>query len=208
MTEVIRLHTPPVTELDRYSVVSRFERIAILRGLIEKRAMVTLSFGDESRFVLTTLLAINPEYEELVFETPRASGNGAAAPDPLAADIVETTGDSELDSVKVRFLSGRAERTTWQGQAAFRLRLPERMWRLQRREGFRIDGPVAYPVVCRCLLPDAIAHTHLRVTDISIGGVSLAIEAPLRLPQAGEQIRECHIELCTGLKPNLKMKPN
>lgn len=33
------------------------------------------------------------------------------------------------------------------------------------------------------------------MTDISIGGVSLAIEAPLRLPQPGEQIREAHIEL-------------
>jgi len=57
-----------------------------------------------------------------------------------------------LNQVKAQFVVPHAEPTTWEGLPAIRVRVPDSVLRLQRREYYRIQPPVARPLLCS--LPD------------------------------------------------------
>src|SRR5206468_6010297 len=56
------------SEFERYQVHSRLEIVAILRSLIEHRSLVTVSFGGRDDFIVSALLAVNPDFEELIID--------------------------------------------------------------------------------------------------------------------------------------------
>jgi c-di-GMP-binding flagellar brake protein YcgR len=184
----------PVASQDneRYLVHSRLEITAILRSLIEHSALVTVYFGDRSEFIVTALLTINPEFEELIFDY--------GADDVLNARLLESsrlTLVTQLDHIRVQFVASRAEATTFQEMPAFRIRLPDALTRLQRRENYRVKVPMSQRVTCTLHLDpaDSRRSVAIRICDVSGGGIALVDFPPSLELVPGTVYPDCHIDL-------------
>ena len=177
---------------ERYLVHSRLEITAILRSLIEHSALVTVYFGERGEFIVTALLAVNSEFEELVFD--------CGAGQVLNAHLLESsrlTLVTQLDHIRIQFVANRAEATIFEQAPAFRIRLPDALTRLQRRENYRLKIPLSQPVSCTLQLDpqrddSAVA---IRICDVSGGGIAL-IDYPSSLELVpGTVYQGCHIDL-------------
>lgn len=185
------LPEPESPALERYQIYSRVEIVAIARDLIARRALLSLHFGGGERSVVTAVLAVNPDFEELVIDAPKAERDTEAIVRSPALVAV-----AFLDHVKVQFRSTRAEATTLDGAAAIRLRLPDSVLRLQRRNFFRVPTPQSRPL--RLYVPPQSGGgtaAEYRVLDISAGGVCIAVEGAQPAFDPGATLADCRLEL-------------
>ncbi len=178
----VREHTgqsPPQFELEQVDDYRQFllhtkpEIVSVLRTLVQKGAMITAYFDHGKSFLLTALLAVNAENNELLLDVGSDSEmNGRAL---LAGKLIFTTA---VDKVKIQFSLNKVVAGQFEGHPAFRAALPESLLRLQRREYFRLSTPVTSPIKCvvTVMRPDGgsyVAGTQL--LDISGGGAGLLV---------------------------------
>lgn len=109
-----------------------------------------MQFGDGSQdFLATTLLDVNPEFEELVFD---------CGSDPVANGRLQRAESLEfvtaLEQIRIQFSTHAAEPTIHERLPALRVRLPESIVRLQRREYFRVVTPVVKPLLASVPRPE------------------------------------------------------
>jgi c-di-GMP-binding flagellar brake protein YcgR len=186
---------PDAPELEHYMLYSRGEIVAILRRIGQERTLVTIYTGD-GEFSVSMILNVDPDFDEATFDMPV---NPEAQARVLAAnDLVFVI---FFENVKVQFRAQIAQATTFEGRAAFRVRLPTQMLRLQRREYFRVRTPLMGQA--SCLVPQesgASKYESLQVLNISIGGLAvLSYPHNFDLP-LGETIRNCFLDL-PGIGP-------
>lgn len=157
-------------DLECYHVYSRIEIIGLLRTLERKRIFVTLYFSRGEDLFVTNLLYVNPEFEELIFDPPRE----AALHERLLASQ-HITSVAFIDHVKVQFSSQRAEPTVFEDRPAIRVRLPDSVLRLQRREYYRVPTPMSTRLVCTCEVDGRPGKVHLTVVELSGGGFGATV---------------------------------
>lgn len=176
--------------LDDYRITSPDEIEAMLRRIQEERALVTLSGPDGSTFT-TLLWSIDAPRGVICF-------NGESGDQPLHAMLEsgEVSAMAYLDRIKVQFdLDGLVHVRGGQMEA-LNARLPQLVYRFQRREAFRVEpfsnqGPAAefrHPG-----MPDMTVS--LRVLDVSLSGVALFIPEDVPAITAGTRISQCHLRL-------------
>jgi c-di-GMP-binding flagellar brake protein YcgR len=178
-------------DLERFQIYSRIEIVAVLRALIERRAQATIHFSQGEEFLLSTLLSVNPDFEELVFD---CCGDQAANDRLLRSPRLHFV--AALDRVRIQFAALHAESTVHDGLPAFRVRIPDSLLRLQRRDYFRVAPPVAKPLLARIADPREPARVvELRVLDLSAGGIAVT-DPPLGLRlEAGMVLEQCSLDL-------------
>ena len=178
-------------DLERFQIHSRIEIVAVLRALIERRAQLTVHFSQGEEFMLSTLVAVNPDFEELVFDYSGDPGANARLLRSARLHFV-----SALEQVRIQFSTQQAESTVYEDLPAFRVRIPEALLRLQRRDYFRIAPPLVRTLLAHIADPrDASRSADLRVLDISAGGIAVADEPQgLRL-EVGMLLEQCALEL-------------
>jgi c-di-GMP-binding flagellar brake protein YcgR len=178
-------------DLERFQIHSRIEIVTVLRALIERRAQLTVHYGQGEEFMLSTLVAVNPDYEELVFDCSGDQGANARLLRSPRLNFV-----SSLEQVRIQFSAQRAEATAYDGLPAFRVRIPDALLRLQRRDYFRIAPPLASALVARIADPRESSRTaELRILDISAGGIAVAdVPQGLRL-ETGMVLEQCAVQL-------------
>lgn len=172
-----------------YQHYSRREILVILQDVIDRRALVTLYFNRGEEHVVTTLININPEIEALVFDS--------AVHDDMNQRIVQSrtvTFVAFVDQIKVQFRAQAAELTTFEGRSALRIRLPESVLRLQRRECFRVNAPKAGPLHCEFDLPD-LGKTRFVVNDLSVGRMGILAGPATFEFRSGAVFENCRIGL-------------
>jgi len=76
------------------------------------------------------------------------------------------------DGVRVHFATKTPRETQFEGRPSFESDFPEVLFYMQRREYFRVDGPLLDPYVCRGRLPDGEGF-RFEVQDLSLGGVAM-----------------------------------
>lgn len=160
---------PESPELERFAVYSKFEIAALLRQLRDEGVLLTAYFDREPGFAVTVVLDVNTDFDEVVFDVP---SEAVAQKRLLASNRIVFV--AFLDHVKLQFVAPLAQATCFQNRPAFRIRLPEHLLRLQRREFFRVRPPLSKPATC--LVPygeDAKQYESLRVLDISVGGLAV-----------------------------------
>lgn len=176
---------------ERYQVNSRLEIVALLRAVAESHVAVTVYFNQGADFIVTNVLDVNPEFEELILDL----GADESANRRLlkAARLTVVT---FLDHIRLQFQAQRAEQTLHEQLPALRIRLPDSLLRLQRRNHFRIRTPVAKPIVASFPDPaDRARRVSLRILDLSCGGVALAAgEGEIAL-EPGTILQDCRIDL-------------
>jgi c-di-GMP-binding flagellar brake protein YcgR len=192
--------TQPQFELEQTEDYSQFllhakaEIAFVLRTLVQRGAMVTAYFDHGKSFLLTSLLSVNPEKDELILDVGSdAEMNSRAL---LAGKFILTTA---LDKVKIQFSLNKLSANQFEGRPAFRAALPESVLRLQRREYFRLSTPISNPVKCVISMIRAdgtplVAGTHL--LDISGGGAGLMVPPEQAgLYEKGVVLDNCKISL-------------
>ncbi len=178
-------------DLESYRIHSRVEVLMLLRELSAQRAKVTLHFDGGSRFNVTSLLAVNPEFEELVFDC----GSDAEANGQLlrASTLTFVT---FLDQIRIQFSAHRAEPTIHGGLPALRVRMPDSVVRLQRREYYRVATPLVKPLFCEVPDPaDERRTLPLRVLDLSAGGFALHLPGDKSPFSVGDALEGCSLDL-------------
>ena len=179
-------------EEERFFVHAPAEIAQILRSARSRSALLTAHFADGGAFTLTALLEVAPDEERLLFDMP---AQRAIVPRMLAAGPVTFT--TNLDGIKIKFQVDRLARVVDGGREALAARLPDAVVRMQRREFFRVDCPVANPP--KCFIPYTVRGEALQaefdVADLSLGGLALVARQSQLSFERGDVHKDCAIVL-------------
>jgi c-di-GMP-binding flagellar brake protein YcgR len=176
------------SDYERFVIHERLEIVSTLRRLLASREPLSVHWDGNDGFALTALLAVNVDFEELVLDCL-----GDARANRRLLESEELTLGATMDGVKVQFSARRAEPTVFEGGVALRVRLPEMMMRLQRRETFRVRAPLS----CQLALDvdGRLCVFEVRVADLSLGGVSLTTDRSYVSMEPGKLLENCRIAL-------------
>lgn len=189
----VRDHALPIpagADVDNFRIYSAPEVIGLMREMIMRRALLTVHFNEGRESIVTILLSVNPEFEEVVFDR---GADGSSNDHLLHAS--KLTFVTSLDHIKIQFQCPRAYDTTFDGKPAFRMRIPSSVLRLQRRNTYRVKLPQAHPVLCRIPRAGAAEPVKLRVLDLSVEGVALVAEHGQIELHEGDKVKGCRIDL-------------
>ena len=189
-----RLKQPAASDAldhERYQVHSRFEIASLLRAVADSHIAVTVYFNQGAEFIVTNVLDVNPEFEELILDL--------GADDTANRRLLQCermTVVAFLDHIRLQFQAQRAEETVHEQLPALRIRLPEVLLRLQRRNFYRIRTPVAKPIAASFPDPaDRGRRVSLRIFDLSCGGVALVAGEGEPALEPGTILEDCRIDL-------------
>jgi len=161
----------------------------LLAGYAKARESFSVHFNHGEEMFLTTLLDIQTEKGRLIFDC-----SGSVESNRRLAQSDKVTFGGHPGGVPVSFSTGRATETTFEGDKAFAVSLPEYVVRLQRREHFRIETPRVNPLMLFARAPNGVL-LRLPAHDISVGGIG--VDSP-ELPEGidlGVTMPNCHFSL-------------
>lgn len=138
----------------------------------------------------TRLIALHPEFEELVFDASELPGvqrlDGSAG---LSAE-------AQMDSVWFRFDAGHVGVVHGYPVPAFRARIPDTIARVQRRDSIRYPVPGMNPPVCELGNEGREQSVQrLRAIDISSSGIALLADDARMTITAGSILEGCMLHL-------------
>lgn len=179
-------------ELSRCLVASHSEVVSILAALQKVGCLVTAYFGGGHNFILTSILAVMPQRDELILDYGSDSGSNLRA---LKAKRI--TFVTAHDQIKMQFYTSSLRQLRFDGRDAFSTPIPDALLRLQRREYFRIATPLTRPLKCMVAPQPAPlrAPAEVAIVDISCGGVAIIDSSSLVDNGAGVCLRGCRILL-------------
>mgnify|MGYP001157936484 FL=1 len=177
-----------------YLLHSKAEIVAVLRSLIQRRALVSAYLDQGRDFLLTSLLEIDAGNDELILDWGRDD-----AVNRRALQASQLVLSAMVDKVKVQFTLTQLAETLCDGRPAFRAALPDKVLRLQRREYFRLSTPIAKPVKFVTTIKRVDGSTLIAeasLLDISGGGVGLMATPSLAaLLPSGMVLSDCKMTL-------------
>lgn len=155
----------------QYLLHSRSEIGFILERLADDGAQITIFFNEGKDMLLTTVVAVEENDVILDFGASMDTNRKAQTVDRLFCV-------TQHDKVRVQFILRGLERIDYQGQPAFRAKIPDEVLRLQRREFYRLTMPLTRPLKCTLPIPEASGAVNileLNIVDISGGGLGLSL---------------------------------
>ncbi len=174
-------------QLHPFRVEGKIAIQALLRDLITRRALIALyAAGNLQEFVVSQVLAYDDRHLDLDFVT-----DSARRASILHAPRVIVIGS--LDTIKVQFdVTDLAAVDTPKGPV-LRCPLPVRLFRLQRRDAFRVRPLVSDPIYCH-VRTGLDREQAFRVLDFSALGVAFALPKGLALPKPRDLLRHSRLE--------------
>jgi c-di-GMP-binding flagellar brake protein YcgR len=177
--------------LDRFALHERDGIAALLRELSKRRSLVTMYFDNAAGFTVGNVLDVDPARDAVVLDC--AGDGGVQRSIAQARDIVVI---AFLDTTKIQFTLMGAEPVDHEGRAAFRLRLPQRVLRIQRRSASRRAPPGGRPAVCHVPVPgETDQYEPVRVLDVSPGGLAVLATARLFELSRDQVVGPCRLDL-------------
>ena len=156
---------------ENFRIHSEIDIIYILRGIMQKKSLVTLYFDTKQKFILTSILNVDKNNKEIVIDYGPNEELGQQI--LQAKKLVFVTSENK---VKIEFVCNQIKKLDYEGQEAFAVKLPTSLVRMQRRNYFRIATPVTKPnpnatpvnpkflaLLCSSLTSAKAACTVLRV---------------------------------------------
>lgn len=172
-------------DFSQYLLHTRSEMFTVFRGLVEHLTQITMIFNEGRDMVLTSLMRYGDNGLILDFGANAEMNRKALEADKLFCA-------TQLEKVKIQFILRGVKRIEIDARPAFLAPLPDSLLRLQRREYYRLQTPIARPLKCTIGFPAVGGATHrvdAHVADISGGGVcltglphSLPLERDMELP--------------------------
>lgn len=199
MADTVLSAPQPFDDDSPYLVYSRMEILGILRAIMQKKALITAHFPRSADFILTSVFDISEDGDEIFLDY---GANEELNHKALACGGLVCT--TNQDRVKVQFVTGGLEQVWRHGGPAFRIGLPAKLLRVQRREYYRITIPVTQPLKCivpappvpdSTLAPRGVGAAEIIVLDISLGGIAVMDHHCLGRLDPGGVLPNCRIEL-------------
>lgn len=194
-TTISRMSAPEAAP-EEFRVAAPAEITAYLSQLQRETATVLLS-GPPSQSLASRITTLDAAVGMLALEI-------GADPEGISQALVaggEITAVAYLGAVKLQFELDEAVLVSGAHGAVLRAALPTRLYRFQRRQAFRVQP--AGSVYPRVVLPGGDAPGRaLRVLDLSIGGLALAVppgEPPLPLGHTATGL-VLELDRLTGLR--------
>lgn len=185
---------------DAYAVTNATEIAALLKRLADEHTLLRLD-APKYGVVISSML--------LVLDVDTLTLDAACEPEQNRA-FVETRSvrvQGTLDGVVIEF-SGACRPVSHDGRPAFAIARPTVARRLQRREYYRVQIPVASPA--RCIIQHSglsWARAAFALADISAGGVRLIDREALLEPiGVGTRLAGCVLDLDAGARVTLDMR--
>lgn len=175
---------------DQYRLTNEREILFVLRNMVEKNPRVAIYYNAANDFILTTLIDVDKTGVWLEQSNQGAQNRLIASSDKLI--IVGSQAH-----VKVQFSASKPSEAVHQGIASFHLPLPSNIYRLQRREYFRLMTPAENPLHCiiKPEQPPEAKPRAVTIMDISGGGVGLTCAEDNVELVPGKTYQNCEIEL-------------
>jgi c-di-GMP-binding flagellar brake protein YcgR len=175
---------------DKHCIASPKEIEFILHHIADKRLRIALYYGDANDFILTTLLGVDSTGLWLE-QSPSNADNRRIIESGKLVFV-----SSHLQ-VKVQFTATHARSAEYQGYPAFYLPLPDSLYRLQRREYYRLIAPANEPL--RCVIatgkPPGKRPREFTIMDISCGGIGLTCTESDAELVPGASYPDCRVDL-------------
>lgn len=186
----LKIETFSNGEEEKSRITSAKEIEFVLHYIAEKGSRVALYHSDAHDFILTTLLGVDDTGLWLE-QSPNSSDNLRITESSQLVFV-----SSHLQ-VKVQFTAYHANSVMYQGFPAFYLPLPDSLYRVQRREYFRLNVPAGEQL--RCVIPmgkpPRKRSREFTIVDISGGGVGLICAETEADLVAGASYPDCRIDL-------------
>lgn len=178
---------PESPSLEPFTVYSAVEVAALLERMKASDAPITVYFDRGGAFSLTSLLAVQAP-DRVVFDSVRDES--------LLLAAVSLTFVSFVDQVKIQFTTGSAVTMLFENAPAFRVPLPGKVLRLQRRDAFRVRTLVGKPAYCLVPYgPGGRQYEKLQLLDISVGGVAVLTQPKKFQLPVDRRITDCYLDL-------------
>ena len=198
-TQQAPIDTDHNTDLEKYTLHGRRQIRQLLEELIEQHALIAAHFGNNQSFV-TALIGLSEDEDSLFLDaSPDASVNRRV----IANDRLLCV--SQLDRIRIQFALSELQEVSQNGHNTFRAPVPARILRLQRREFFRLQVPIAHALSCSLnakALDDSALRVDARVLDISGGGVALQLPLMTQSPPMAEFVIGATVDDCTLRLPD------
>lgn len=181
-------HSSP-GKLSEFRLNTQAEVGAVLRDLHQSRSLVTIT-TPEGVVYTTTVWDVEPARGTISFAADAEEGRLSQL---LDAD--EAVGIAYLEHVKIQFDVQALVLVRGQRHAVLNCALPREVYRIQRRESFRVR-PLAHtvPLAHLCLPGSEVEHA-LRILNVSLGGVALGLGAGGPAVEPGMRLESVRIEL-------------
>ncbi len=182
-------------ELEKFTLRGARQILQLLQDLITHRGLITAHSGGGDSF-MTAVLKVDEDRGRVVLDPspdPHANRRALAAP--------RLTCTTQLEGIRIQFpLVGLSEGED-QGRPAFFAPLPTEMLRLQRREFYRLQVPLAHELSCLLKAEDLgrkPVEVVARVIDIGAGGVAVSVTAGAADFVIGGVLPACRLALPDG----------
>ncbi len=180
-----------LAELDdaRYQVDSDVEIAYVLRGLARNKAVVTAHVSGTKEFAVTAILDVDVQAQTVMLD--------ASANQELNQRLIDNSPVrfiSNDEGVRVQFQAPKVETALFQGRPALRITIPRSLYKMQRREYYRMATPILNPVKC-CIPLGEDDVLEMPLSDIGLGGLCLAGEFGDEPPALGTILERCEIRL-------------
>ena len=192
---------------NRYAVNNRREIERIIQGMMQERVLISVTLTTSQESFLSVFVGLD-EASGCAYVEDKQNIRG----EPQFGSGAEF--EARHQGVRIQFRAPEAVRVQYDGMAAYRIDLPARIYRFQRRQFYRMVLSALQPATC--MLPMGSREVEAHVIDISVGGVGLRYdpgEAPLepgrciegarlRIPNFGEY--PVAVKVCTNQVLTLK----
>lgn len=174
-----------------YTVESRREIVALLKGLKESNQLITMLIKGGSEVYITSILQVDQDHSTVIIDS---------APDKDANERIAKASpiyfEGLLDKISIQFSSSHVEPIQFENRPALKISLPRSLIRLQRREYYRINTPVTNPIRCSIVLEEesGFRSHEFSLVDISCGGVALLDEKRVLDTTIGTEYSTCRID--------------
>lgn len=186
-----------------YSVDSAVERLELTRQIQHSRqatVVVVVNTNDPANPQLlvnfnSNIFEIDEQKGTMEFDLPMAA--------PYIGHGHSLRGSAKLQGVLLTFEAETLEtRISKDGKEnALIAKLPHKVYRLQRRDNFRVPVPKGTGIEVS-LVPGVPYLENVHVLDISCGGVSLLVKAPPDEVHVGLRFKQGRVALTSGARNN------
>jgi len=172
--------TDPVKEASLY-----------INKIMEERCILVASPEDHDASIMTAIIDILDDENEVVFDY-----SGSKDLDRRIRQSQSIGFSTCIDDIKVTFSSGPVEDTVHRGRPAFKIKMPRSIYRVQRRDFYRVSPPLLERP--ECVMEYDGKSYKATILDISIGGINALIQNSRF--KAGDVIERCRISTPIGIK--------
>ena len=182
------------TEEDPFLVTSDLAIRSVLRSVQRSSSLLRMYLrNDVDQSIMTTILSIDDENRRVMVDSSSDTAFNARL-----ANAREVMFDTQVDQVSISFVATQLENITYDGLPSIAFPFPSALRRVQRREYYRVDVPLAEPASCTITITDSKRsplRAVVRIHDLSVGGLAL-IDTQNELPhESGITLRGARLTL-------------